>query len=151
MKIIVNGCFDCFHEGHKYILEQAWRFAHQGIVYVLLNDDNSIRKLKREPIINENQRYNTIVEYWNSKHNRYDYTIFHVLHFNTEEELYKLIEDINPDMILKGNDRTDVREIVGSDKWPICILPRLKDKNGNDISTTNKIKELKSVQETNTK
>ena len=145
MSIVVNGCFDCFHEGHQHILHNAWRLAQQGIVYILLNDDASIKRLKcRNPILNENQRQDAITQFWNSKHNKYDYTKFHIFRFSTEEELYRLIEDLDPDIILKGNDRPDVRDIVGSDKYPICIIPRLKDKDGKDISTTRKINEQKA-------
>ncbi len=138
MKVVLNGCFDSFHDGHKHILYKAWEFAHGGTVYILVNDDKSVKQLKRTPTVSERQRCETIIKYCNLKQTAHDFTNFHVFRFGTEEELLRLIEDINPDMIIKGNDRPDVRDIVGSDRWPVCIVPRLKDKDG-DISTTRQL------------
>jgi len=149
MKIIINGCFDCFHDGHKHIIEQAILFAssNQGAcVLILLNSDVSVAELKglNRPVNCYEIREYNILNHINFLYNR-DGRRNHcaIRSFNTEQELTKKIEDFKPDMIIKGDDRPDVRTIVGYGKFPICIIPRIKDNNGEDISTS------KLIQETN--
>lgn len=141
MKIIVNGCFDRFHEGHEYLIRYADHMAGlYGKVFILMNSDNSVRELKlRDPLPFETRK-ESIQEHIQNKY-PHRWKVYSIFEFETEQELYRLIDGIQPDIILKGNDRPDIREIVGSDKWPVCIIPRLKDKNGNDISTTRIIDE----------
>jgi D-beta-D-heptose 7-phosphate kinase/D-beta-D-heptose 1-phosphate adenosyltransferase len=44
---LVNGCFDLIHVEHLYFLQQAKQFiAPHGQLLVLLNSDESIKKLK---------------------------------------------------------------------------------------------------------
>jgi D-beta-D-heptose 7-phosphate kinase/D-beta-D-heptose 1-phosphate adenosyltransferase len=139
MRIVTNGIFDCFHDGHKHILNRAAKWGKE--IFILINTDESARELKgsKRPVdilktrIDKIQghtlKFGTLGPKW------------YTLPFHTEEELALIIDCLRPDMILKGNDRPDVREITGSDKWPVCILPRLKDKDGQDISTTRIINE----------
>jgi cytidyltransferase-like protein len=143
MKVIVNGCFDNFHYGHQFILSFAKTIAgHLGTIHILLNTDRSVKELKGEgrPKQNLKERIKEIRSYLENMDPRNPSAQFKnhwsIHKFDTEKELSKLITNIDPDIIIKGNDRPDVREIVGSDKYPVCILPRLKDKDGNDISTT---------------
>jgi len=149
MRVVVNGCFDCFHDGHKYLIDKAFNMAtRRGTVYILINSDISVSELKGSPrpIDLFENRLEKIYNYWKKKTKNMFCAYGPKLEtymFNTEEELKEKIDELRPDIILKGNDRPDVREIVGSDKWPVCILPRLKDKNGDDISTTNNLKEIK--------
>ena len=54
--VVTNGCFDLLHAGHMYYLMRA---AAQGsCLYVLLNSDESVQKLKgpSRPIIPANDR-----------------------------------------------------------------------------------------------
>jgi D-beta-D-heptose 7-phosphate kinase/D-beta-D-heptose 1-phosphate adenosyltransferase len=137
MKIIVNGCFDLFHDGHKYILGIACNWADKGELLILLNSDYSVKELKGEnrPINNENTRRYNITQFCRQF---YPKTCIAIAPFSTEEELSKYIDEYKPDMIIKGNDRPDVRDIIGSKNWPVCIIPRLK-KDGKEISTSNLI------------
>jgi D-beta-D-heptose 7-phosphate kinase/D-beta-D-heptose 1-phosphate adenosyltransferase len=138
--ILINGCFDCFHEGHKYLIRTARKFSRK--VIVLLNSDISVRKLKgiNRPIDNQETRRDNIWKYWKELGYLNGCGQIQIHYFDTEEELKLLIDKFQPDMIIKGNDRPDVRDIIGSDKWPICILPRLKDTTGEEFSTTRIIK-----------
>ena len=61
--------------------------------------------------------------------------------FQTEDQLESIINNFKPDIIIKGNDRPDIRTVLGSKNWPVCIIPRLKDKEGKDFSTTRKLNE----------
>ena len=54
--VVTNGCFDLLHAGHMYCLMRA---AAQGsCLYVLLNGDDSVRRLKgpTRPIITATDR-----------------------------------------------------------------------------------------------
>ena len=57
-KVIVStsGCFDILHAGHVDYLEKAKEYG--DILVVLLNSDESVRKLKgpERPIVNEDNR-----------------------------------------------------------------------------------------------
>ena len=132
MRIVVNGCFDLFHDGHRYILSRAFEWAEE--ILVLINTDVSIKELKGEnrPVNNEGQRRHDIIQ-WIKYCDKED--IVTIAEFATEEQLKEMIDEFKPDIILKGNDRPDTRDIVGSDKWPVCIIPRL-NKDGKPISTT---------------
>lgn len=54
--ILTNGCFDILHKGHVTYLNEAKKQA--DYLWVLLNSDNSIKKLKGEnrPINNQEDR-----------------------------------------------------------------------------------------------
>jgi len=144
MRIVINGCFDNFHGGHRYLISEALRYARGGYVFIFINDDNSVTSLKGEdrPIVKCKDREEAVNDYtnlWSSV--EHEYPNVQVLSFSREEDLAYLIDRAQPDMIIKGNDRTEVKEIVGSDKWPVLIIPRIKDNDGVDISTTNILKE----------
>lgn len=134
MRIITNGCFDLFHDGHKHILSIALEWADRDEVLILMNSDSSIRELKGEgrPISDEGQRRHQITMWIKEM---YPLARATIATFSTEEQLAEIIDEFGPDLLLKGNDRPDTRDIVGSDKWPVCIIPRLR-RDGEDISTT---------------
>ena len=139
-KAVVNGVFDLFHAGHEEILHYALKLCYYGEVLVLINSDRSTRELKGEgrPIDSINTRIENIKkskQRWCLKH--LEYPILYIQVFDNEEELALLIDDFEPDVIIKGNDRTDVKDIVGSDKWPVLIQPRTTGK-----STTKLLEEL---------
>lgn len=139
-KVIINGCFDCLHEGHRHLIKTALKLADKGIVYILVNTDRSVRELKGtdRPINKLEDRIAAIENSYHMKLNKYTgESTVRFIAFDSECQLLKLINYIEPTMIIKGNDRPDVRKIVGSDRWPVLIIPRLTDSNGRDISTTN--------------
>jgi len=134
-----------FHDGHKHIIDTAFHISRE-CVYFLLNDDYSLRQLKgRKPIDDYETRKTNIHNYCKDRHQYFGPPYYQIHDFCLEQDLYNAMIAIDPDMILKGNDRPDVRDIVGSDKWPVCIIPRIKDKDGEDISTTRKINERDNV------
>ena len=144
MKILINGCFDLFHKGHTYLIHTALAYSYSGMVLVLINSDSSVKQLKGkhrpyEDIVTRGHNVEKTITTWCQKHLEYPKTKVKI--FNNEEELARIIDTFEPNMIIKGNDRPDTREITGSDKWPILILPRLVDKQGNEISTSKIAKE----------
>jgi len=139
MRIILNGCFDCLHDGHRYLIIKALRWARRGELLILLNSDNSIQKLKGSDRPKDTFQIRQKNIGLLRRHLYPHFRRMNIVEFDTEEQLESLINNFEPDLILKGNDRPDVREIIGSVNWPVCIIPRLKDKNGKDISTTRRI------------
>jgi len=134
MRIIVNGCFDLFHEGHMRLLHEAIKFAGPGgTVCVLINSDESVQKLKGKgrpidpAVLRLNRIYNFIKE-WKSKR-----FLFGVRIFNSEEELEGRIHNFKPDLIVKGSDRPDIRTVVGHEDFPVVIIPRLPDRSTTKI------------------
>ncbi len=128
---ITNGCFDLYHEGHKYLLSQCKK--HCDKLVVLLNSDNSIRinKGKNRPIDKINIRYDRI----NSNINVDKCIVF------SEKTPLKQIKKILPNIIFKGSDY-DPKDVVGhslmqKNKGKVKIIKRFKN-----YSTTNILNKL---------
>jgi D-beta-D-heptose 7-phosphate kinase/D-beta-D-heptose 1-phosphate adenosyltransferase len=102
--VFTNGCFDLIHLGHV----QYFRFAKaQGDLLVVgVNTDGGIRRLKgsKRPIINEHDRV-TVLEELES--------IDYLVRFN-EDTPIRLIEQIRPDVLVKGADYKK-EQVVGWD------------------------------------
>jgi D-beta-D-heptose 7-phosphate kinase/D-beta-D-heptose 1-phosphate adenosyltransferase len=143
MKILVNGCFDSFHEGHKHLILKAMYFSCNGWVYLLINSDESVRALKGQdrPVDSLARRLLRVNQFIEKAREKVPITQYAISVFSTEEMLEKIIDSVRPDMIIKGNDRPDTREIIGHKNWPIVIIPRRTNEDGTDISTTNILKE----------
>jgi D-beta-D-heptose 7-phosphate kinase/D-beta-D-heptose 1-phosphate adenosyltransferase len=96
-------------------------------IVVALNDDDYIRRHKREPIVDEEERKNEL----------YIFGVDEVVIF-CEDSPIKIIKTIQPDIIYVGGDYT-LDKVVG---WPECeewggkvkIIERV-----GDYSTTNLI------------
>jgi D-beta-D-heptose 7-phosphate kinase / D-beta-D-heptose 1-phosphate adenosyltransferase len=144
LTIVTNGCFDLFHEGHKHLLEVALQSCFEGLLVVFINSNKSIQEIKGlsrpiDDIIIRASNVESFIKKWCQFH--CEYPTVKVIFFNSEQELSEKIDFYQPNMIVKGDDRPDTREIIGSGKWPILIVPRLKDKSGIEYSTTRKAKE----------
>jgi rfaE bifunctional protein nucleotidyltransferase chain/domain len=63
--VLTNGVFDLLHPGHASYLEAARRLAgNKGKLFVALNSDASVRKLKgpRRPVMDERSRAYTLAQ-----------------------------------------------------------------------------------------
>ena len=102
--VFTNGCFDLLHKGHVALLEAATREG--DLLIVGLNSDDSVRRLKGEgrPVQLQAERAEAL-----QKVEAVDVvTIF------SEDTPLKLIENIKPDVLVKGEDYSS-EEIVGAD------------------------------------
>ena len=102
--VFTNGCFDILHVGHARYLKEA---ANLGDLLVVgLNTDKSVRNLKgpTRPIVPENERAEMLCHL----------TVVDAVVLFDEETPLKLIEALNPQVLVKGGDWS-VDEIVGSD------------------------------------
>jgi rfaE bifunctional protein nucleotidyltransferase chain/domain len=101
--VFTNGCFDILHRGHIEYLMQA---ASKGDVLIIgLNSDTSVKRLKgnNRPILNQEGRALTLASL----------RFVNAVVIFEEETPYELINQINPDVLVKGGDYKK-EEIVGS-------------------------------------
>ena len=104
MIVFTNGCFDIIHRGHIEYLKMAK--AYGDVLILGLNSDRSVRALKGEnrPYNNEDDRAFILSQL---------VSVDAVCIFD-EDTPRKLLEDIKPDILVKGGDYT-VEEVVGRD------------------------------------
>jgi len=128
---IANGCFDLYHEGHKYFLSECKKYCDKLVV--LLNTDNSVRinKGKGRPVDKLDIRHKNIVNNIN---------VDECITFS-EKTPFKTIKKILPNIIFKGSDYIK-KNVVGyslikKNMVKIRIIKRYKN-----YSTTNSIKNL---------
>ncbi len=102
--VFTNGCFDILHRGHIEYLSKA---AGYGDVLIIgLNTDNSVRRLKgpSRPVQDENARAMILASL----------NFVHAVTLFDEDTPYKLIEKVQPDVLVKGGDYK-IEDIVGYD------------------------------------
>jgi D-beta-D-heptose 7-phosphate kinase / D-beta-D-heptose 1-phosphate adenosyltransferase len=122
-----NGCFDILHSGHVTYLEKA----KSQVDYLILglNSDSSVKTIKgkNRPIIGQTDRARVLCALE---------SIDAVIIFN-ESTPIKLIEAIQPDVLIKGNDYTP-KSVVGAKeikKWKgkLYLVPLLEGKSSSKI------------------
>lgn len=126
--VFTNGCFDLLHQGHLHLLKEAKKLGDKLIVAI--NNDASVRKLKGEtrPIETLEIRIEKLIAL-----DDVDY----VISFSDDTPLL-LIEQIQPDVLVKGGDYK-IDEIIGRQfAKNITIIPLL-----SGFSTTKVIGEGK--------
>jgi rfaE bifunctional protein nucleotidyltransferase chain/domain len=115
--VFTNGCFDILHRGHIEYLAKA---ASLGDVLVIgLNTDQSVKNIKgpKRPVQDEKSRALVLASL----------TFVTAVVFFNEDTPYNLIEQIKPDVLVKGADYQK-KDIVGAD---------VVESNGGEIITVN--------------
>ena len=102
--VFTNGCFDILHRGHVEYLAQAADLGDKLIVG--LNTDASVKRLKGEsrPVNDEKSRALLLSAL----------QFVDVVVFFDEDTPYELIKQLQPDILVKGNDYKP-EEIIGYD------------------------------------
>ena len=126
--VFTNGVFDCFHEGHKTLLNAAAsRAMVHGLLIVAVNSDASVKRLKGDarPVHTCATRMANVREFL-----KYLYIVplrYCVVEFDadTPEEL---IISVRPNILIKGSDSP--RPLAGEEFMSryggsINIVPRL--------------------------
>lgn len=100
--VFTNGCFDLLHVGHVTLLEDCRRFGSKLVLG--LNTDASVSRLKgpTRPVVGENERARVMAALA---------AVDAVTLFDEDTPL-ELIEQIAPDVLVKGGDYT-VDSVVG--------------------------------------
>ena len=129
-----NGCFDILHVGHVRYLREARGKADALVVAV--NSDSSVRAIKgdKKPLVPEAERAEILAAL-----KVVDYVIIF-----SEETPLSLIEDLRPDVLIKGGDWEE-DQVVGRDavrSWggKVIIVPFTEG-----FSTTNIVDKILRV------
>lgn len=101
--VFTNGCFDLVHAGHVLYLKDARSLG--DVLIVGVNSDASVRRLKGKgrPLTPEGDRIEVLASIG---------SVDFVVLFG-EDTPARLIEEIRPDVLVKGGDYTE-EEVVGS-------------------------------------
>ncbi|MGC8584650.1 MAG: adenylyltransferase/cytidyltransferase family protein [Thermoplasmata archaeon] len=93
VKVMASGVFDILHLGHVYYLTEARKLGDELIVVVAR--DSTARKLKHQPIMNEDIRVRMVESL-----KPVDRAIL-----GHEDDMYKTVLEIKPDIIAIGYDQ----------------------------------------------
>ena len=101
--VATNGCFDILHPGHVRYLQQARTLGHRLVV--LVNSDDSVKRLKgpERPVNNLAHRMEMLAALE---------CVDWVVPFE-EDTPKEVIDQLLPDILVKGGDYTDITSIAG--------------------------------------
>jgi len=102
--VFTNGCFDIIHTGHTRYLAKARSLG--DVLIVAVNSDASVRMLKGEkrPINPEAERGEVL-----GALEAVDFVVFF-----SEPDPYRIISELQPDVLVKGGD-WPIEKIIGGD------------------------------------
>ncbi len=113
--VFTNGCFDLLHEGHLHLLKEAKKLGTTLLVAV--NEDASVKRLKGDvrPIESLEIRMQKLAQL-----SEVDY----VLSFS-EDTPWLLIKNIQPDILVKGDDYK-IEDVIGREfAQKVVLIPLL--------------------------
>lgn len=122
---LVAGCWDCFHAGHRWFLDQAAK--HCSRLIVLVATDESVRRLKhREPADGFSIRAANVERYASGVWPIEDHAMTTLDYWT---------QSLRPDVLIVGADQLHIPDklrVACQRAVPLLILPR----GGPPISTT---------------
>jgi len=123
MNIWVNGCFDVLHIGHIRLLEYARSKGDRLIVGI--DTDQRVRELKGEsrPFNNQKDRMEMLMSLK---------SVDDVFAFGSEEEMHKLLQENNIDLIVVGDDYRD-KKVCGDHLAPVDFFAKLSNYSTTSI------------------
>lgn len=96
-KVMASGTFDILHPGHGIYLEEAKKLGGDDAeLYVVIARDSTVKKNKRTPIVGEEQRRDLI---------QMLKPVDEALLGNEDGDIFKIVEEIDPDIIAIGPDQ----------------------------------------------
>ncbi|OHA73159.1 MAG: hypothetical protein A3A27_00425 [Candidatus Wildermuthbacteria bacterium RIFCSPLOWO2_01_FULL_47_18] len=101
-KVVVFGIFDGVHEGHRSLFKQAKEYGDE-LVVIVGRDSASVRWKNKKPRYSEKTRRGLV-----SKEAGVDSAVLG----DEEQSSYKVLEDINPDVICLGYDQEALEEDI---------------------------------------
>lgn len=103
--VMVFGTFDGVHQGHEYFLNEAKKLGDRLVVCIAR--DVTVERIKgRCPRRPEIERREALVE---------DRHVDQVVYGDRELSSYRIVEEINPDVIALGYDQTELKTDLG--RW----------------------------------
>jgi FAD synthetase len=126
---MASGVFDLIHLGHVHYLEEAKRLGDELVVVVAR--DSTVRRQKHEPITPEEFRRHLVESL-----KPVDKAVL-----GGEEDVYKVVEELKPDIIALGYDQFHDEERIEKelkDRGLDVKIVRLSELDG-DLDGTRKI------------
>lgn len=128
---MATGTFDLLHMGHIYFLHEAKKLGDTLVVVVAT--DATVRKLKHEPVTPQEIRVNLIKEL----------KIVDEAYLGHEDDMYKIVKEINPEIIALGydqiHDETAVHNELKKRKLHAQVVRLSKYEGGSDLEGTRRI------------
>lgn len=123
MKVWVNGTFDVFHPGHLALLKYA---ADKGEVHVGIDSDLRVKELKGpdRPMFSQEQRKEMLESLKFVKK---------VYIFYNDDELERIIQQVEPTLMVIGSDYENKRIIGKEFVSGICFFSRIKGISTSEI------------------
>ncbi len=136
--VLVGGTFDLIHPGHIFFLDNAKKFG--DVLIVIVARDTTVRKLKRAPIIPENQRRDVV-----SALKPVDLAILG----KEKEDFTEIVKEIKPDIIVLGpnqiHDISELKEKLQKSGLKTEVVKLEKFKKNTLCSTKQIIKKIKKI------
>jgi len=149
--VMASGTFDLLHMGHIYYLNESKKLGDKLIVVVAC--DETVKKLKHEPVTSEQLRLGLIKEL----------KVVDDAYLGRKDDMFAIVEKLKPDIIALGFDQIhDITQIEKELKKrkllaKIVRLPKFEDMN--DLDGTRRIiakiiaayefqKEMEAIEET---
>jgi FAD synthetase len=130
VKVMAAGVFDIIHLGHLYFLKEAKKLGDELVVVVAT--DKSAEKLKHIPITSQDMRVQLVGEL-----KPVDKAVM-----GYEDDRYKIVKEIKPDIIALGFDQKHDEEIIKKDLMELGMdvkVVRLEPFVDHDLDGTRKI------------
>jgi len=131
VKVMATGTFDLLHMGHIFYLKEAKKRGNK--LSVVVAKDATVRKLKHEPINPEETRLNLIQEL----------KIVDEAFLGYEKDMYKIVEEIKPDIIAIGydqiHDEDKITKELDERSLSVKIIRLSEYKCGSDLDGTRRI------------
>lgn len=128
--VLTNGCFDLLHAGHIMLFSESKQLG--DILIVAIDDDESVKSLKGlgRPVLNEKERVRIL-----SALDAVDYVVIF-----SSQELIKLIEIIQPDVLTKGSNY-ETSQVFGRERvealgGKVVLIPVIEDISSTRIIDT---------------
>ena len=133
MKVMATGTFDILHPGHGTYLQKAKELGgDDAVLAVVVAKDSTVKKHKRTPVINEEQRLE-MVKLLKPVDEAY---------LGYEGDMFKIVREIEPDIIAIGSDQSHdpVKLQEELDKRGInAVAKRVSDYKEGDLYSSCKI------------
>lgn len=134
--VLVGGTFDLIHPGHIFFLDNAKKFG--DVLIVIVARDTTVKKLKRAPVIPENQRLDVV-----SALKPVDFAILG----KEKEDFTEIVKEIKPDIIVLGpnqiHDISELKEKLQKSSLKTEVIKLDKFKKNTLCSTKQIIKKIK--------
>ena len=141
MRVMASGTFDILHPGHGLYLEKAKELGGEDAeLIVVVAKDSTVKRRKRIPIINENQRLE-MIKFLKPVDEAY---------LGHEGDMFEIVKEIKPDIIAIGADQDfdleKLRKAVKERDLNIEVK-KVKDYHTADLDSSCKI--IKKIKKTN--